>query len=110
MSIELNHIIIASRSVLLPAYGARGGQPTGGWTRGAVAGTRRRTAGRCRRAAGAGRPAGGPAGARVQFGSAASEARRTAGLAAAQSGTVTAVAEGCDALVVTGVMPTGVRR
>ena len=42
--------------------------------------------------------------------SAADLPRRAAELVAAQFDTVAAVAEGCDALVATGVMPAGVRR
>ena len=45
-----------------------------------------------------------------RFRSAADEPRRAAELEAVQFDTVAAAAQGCDALVATGVMPTGVWR
>ena len=45
----------------------------------------------------------------VTFGNGVGMSRRAAELVAAQFDTVPAAAEGCDALVTTGVMPAGVR-
>ena len=64
-------------------------------------------AGQCRRAAGAGRPV-----RPLVTGATPPSAdlpRRAAELVAAQFDTVAAAAEGCDAPVVTGAMPAGVR-
>ena len=67
-------------------------------------------AGPGRRAAGAGRPVGARAGARGEAGWTAADAPRVAAeLVAAQFDTVAAAAEGCDALVATGLMPAGER-
>jgi len=65
-------------------------------------------AGQCRRAAGAGRPVR-PLVTGATPPSAADLPRRAAELVAAQFDTVPAAAEGCDALVASGVMPAGVR-
>ena len=65
----------------------------------------RGAAGRCRRAAGAGRPVGARDGARCEAADAATRPRRAAELIAAQFDAVAAAAEGCDALVATGLIP-----